>query len=305
MSHPSPQSAVDSANGSKRSYHPASPELATPNPRKVPKISRACDLCKEKKARCTGTIPCDRCVQRDLPCVYDTKYARGRPPTPRPGSGRGQLPTSTTPGDSRAGSSSTANTAQPIEQISTAHTSISDTLEHTHNGDALSVHAEPITTRGSPELDAAEIGGQYFEPTSGLTFLHRAYKRLATQHTGANINDCNGAENSQPLMSTGDKPFLSQATGVSLPPDATELLRFYFDVCVVTYRIFHRQSVEAWLRAAVQDVADGRPITHTVGNAKAAILLTIFAITTHRQDKIKSSMADLHVEDSSVRRSDS
>lgn len=54
------------------------------NRRKTPKISRACDACKSKKARCSGTKPCDSCVKRRLQCVYNAKYSRGRPPTPLP-----------------------------------------------------------------------------------------------------------------------------------------------------------------------------------------------------------------------------
>lgn len=53
------------------------------NRRKLQKVSRACDYCRVKKLRCTGNIPCDVCTKRDLECLYDAEYRRGRPPTPR------------------------------------------------------------------------------------------------------------------------------------------------------------------------------------------------------------------------------
>ena len=50
--------------------------------RKVHRVSRACDYCKSKKTRCSGTRPCDSCTKRRIVCEYDTQYSRGRPPTP-------------------------------------------------------------------------------------------------------------------------------------------------------------------------------------------------------------------------------
>lgn len=324
MSQSSPQSFATPAaggTGEKRSLNPSSPVdlTSSSNPRKAPKISRACDICKSKKAKCTGTIPCRRCVERNLVCVYDSEYLRGRrPPTPvllrGPSLGRPPTPSSSTAIEH--GQVVMAGTPQPSVPTTstTARTGmmIPDTPEQTRNLDAASVApAEPVTARGSPELGATEIDGQYIEPTSGLTFLHRAYKRLSTQRTGAsNLHDSSNASESttQPLMSTGDKPFPLHTTSVvSIPQDAAELLRFYFDVCVVTYRIFHRPSVEGWLQLATQDVAQGRPVSHTIGNAKAAILLTIFAITIRRKDRFpSSSYTRLHGEDSPpVQRSES
>jgi len=71
----------------KRSVQVASPaDSELSGRRKAQKVSRACDLCKAKKARCTGTRPCENCVRKGLDCVYDARYSRGRPPTPPPGS---------------------------------------------------------------------------------------------------------------------------------------------------------------------------------------------------------------------------
>ncbi|RPB07429.1 hypothetical protein P167DRAFT_529996 [Morchella conica CCBAS932] len=43
------------------------------------RVSRACDACKKKKIRCSGTQPCVRCVEWSLECLYNAEYNRGKP----------------------------------------------------------------------------------------------------------------------------------------------------------------------------------------------------------------------------------
>ncbi|KAL5365571.1 fungal-specific transcription factor domain-containing protein [Aspergillus floccosus] len=73
---------VSTAASRKRPAAPDSGGSAPQNRRRDPKVSRACDSCKAKKIRCSGTLPCDICTRRRLPCSYASKYSRGRPPTP-------------------------------------------------------------------------------------------------------------------------------------------------------------------------------------------------------------------------------
>lgn len=65
-----------------RPTKPQAPESGSR--RKLNKVSRACDFCKLKKLRCTGTLPCQICIKKGLECQYDAQYRRGRPPTPPP-----------------------------------------------------------------------------------------------------------------------------------------------------------------------------------------------------------------------------
>jgi hypothetical protein len=147
-------------------------------------------------------------------------------------------------------------------------------------------------SRASPELDAAEIEGQYFDSTSGLTFLHRAYKRFSTQRGQIFPNVLTGSEKSQPLMSAGDMPLMSDGSG-SIPllekSVLLDLVAFYFDVCVVTYRIFHRQTVEGWMETLLSSSEPNRHLAQRLGNARTAIILAIMAIVTFRREKIQSS----------------
>lgn len=62
----------------------AAAAAAAANRRRSHKVSRACDYCKAKKLKCSGTIPCNVCTKKRLACIYDASYRRGRPPTPPP-----------------------------------------------------------------------------------------------------------------------------------------------------------------------------------------------------------------------------
>ncbi|KAI8289019.1 hypothetical protein K4K60_009751 [Colletotrichum sp. SAR11_57] len=139
---------------------------------------------------------------------------------------------------------------------------------------------QPVS-RASPEVEIAEIEGQYFDTTSSLTFLHRAWKR--------------------------DKPFAS-ATHESHPlPERSvglEMMRFYFDVCVVTYRCLHQGYVVEWFNVLLTNALDNVPLHRDIGHAKASIVLTILAIVTLRKIKVRGTEPSPD-EASELRRSDS
>ncbi|KAI6355242.1 hypothetical protein MCOR25_008284 [Pyricularia grisea] len=332
---------------------------ATPtNPRRAPKASRACDTCKAKKARCSGTMPCTRCAERGLACLYDARYSRGRPPTPPPGPSPTPPPTQTilraalqtttqlapcphgsdsvpvrsaaTPspsaGRSVAASQNidmTPTQAEPVSGIETSNNPDPSGIPPQHPVTLDPTASESVTRRGSPELYPAEIGGQYVEQTSGLAFLHRAHVRMlskggraevdgATSSFAAGTSSAEGLHPSygvqagsgfQLLMTAGDKPILSspsspESTTLALPHGASSLMAFYFDKCVVTYRILHRQSVEGWLRAMQQEIQERSNMSEpmpssglslpppAVGGAKAAVVLAVLAIAIQKRARM-------------------
>lgn len=248
------------------------------NRRKLHKVSRACDFCKVKKLRCTGTLPCRVCVKRRLECLYDAQYRRGRPPTPTPAAPESGLASS---GRAREVKRSTKS-----QGANGAGTPISNS-----NRDSCDPSAgDGLPSRGSPELETAEIEGQFFDLTSNLTFLRRAWKRLAVQNGATVPGVLDRSESTQqPLMSAGDRPFAYDADQPVMLPDrqtARDLLEFYFDKCVVTYRCLNRQYCTHWLDVVLINVARNMPFYHDVGHAKAALVLEILAIASLRQEKI-------------------
>ncbi|SCO38825.1 related to C6 transcription factor [Fusarium fujikuroi] len=248
--------ATNPVNRSKRVL-PLSPDTTreSENRRKASKVSRACDHCKLKKLKCSGTLPCEGCVKRRLDCQYDSLYRRGRPPTPP------------TVGPQRGSMSSAPPDTNP-EQTSSRSTS-----------------------QGDSGLETAEIEGQFFDPTSNLTFVHRAWKRLAqqTQQTESRPGVLTGAENLQPLMSAGDKPFTTRGDSSLMfvnQPEAFELFNYYFENCVVTYRVLNRQYCQVWFDTVINNVHNGQPLDTGIGHAKAAIVVNILAIASFRQHRI-------------------
>lgn len=156
--------------------------------------------------------------------------------------------------------------------------------------DARDEEQEEPGRRAASEL---VIEGQYFDLTSGLTFLHRAWSKLSAQRGNSVCYGSNDAERNQLLASAGDRPFyLERPRGCNeaFPDEETahSLFAFYFDTCVVTYRMLHRQTAEGWLATMLRNRAHNYAVTTSVGNARAAIILTIFAIACFRKLKIEN-----------------
>ncbi|KAK6339971.1 hypothetical protein TWF718_009358 [Orbilia javanica] len=250
---------------------------------KIHKVSRACDICKSKKAKCSGTKPCDYCAKKRIECSYDAKYSRGRPPTPPAAATQPTIDLTVDRGIDASSEDRSSDAELPT------HVPVGDsTSQKDPQTDNMNSPVEGNNpSRASPDLEVAEIEGQYFDPTSGLTFLHRAWKRLATQKSSV---DNEGNEKRQMWMAAGDEPFAEKGdVSTELPEKVVskELLSFYFDVCVVTYRFLHKSSVITWVDAMHNNIQQNLPVWNGVGQARAAIVFSILAIASIRQEKIK------------------
>ncbi|KAK1624429.1 fungal-specific transcription factor domain-containing protein [Colletotrichum phormii] len=262
----------------------SSAAAAAANRRKLQKVSRACDFCKQRKARCSGTIPCDKCTRKGLTCVYDAKYSRGRPPTPPPSAVWS------------TGSNAVSGSEEPpvvmyrtTEGGGGEHVAAPAAPSRSLRGHVR--ESQGPASRASPELGMAEIQGQIFDPTSGVTFLHRAWKRLSKHESNIVPDELNASTESQPLMLAGDKPLPpvtdEDVANLSLPDsrEIKDLLALYFDVSIATYRVLHRPSVEAWLRTMINNLRDGKAVWQDIGRGRASIVLTALAIATAHNEK--------------------
>ncbi|KAK4118764.1 hypothetical protein N657DRAFT_694197 [Parathielavia appendiculata] len=286
--------------------------LAPPARRKA-KVSRACDECKSRKAKCSGTEPCETCHRKGRVCHYLAEYSRGRPPTPPPM----PMPVPTVP----AGRPSSAQSGGglmtsmvPPGQSRRRTRPVAPELAEQHEGGGLPPDcgrqrlqdSRIPSSRASPVLGVAEIQGQVHDPTSGLAFLHRAWKRLSRANgplpseggAGMAPQAGNLSLDEQPIFAAGDRPLPSddiEDAGVGdgadarswfpNPARARELLALYFDVCIATYRVLHRPTVESWLKVVESNLAQSRPIYNGIGRAKVTILLTALAIATTHHEK--------------------
>ncbi|POR37001.1 Uncharacterized protein TPAR_02803 [Tolypocladium paradoxum] len=259
-----------------RKRGPTATSASAPTPdlgarRKVRKVSRACDFCKSRKARCSGNQPCEKCVSKGRICLYDARYTRGRPPTP-PRSDAYSRP-------SVENGNETPAAYVPCSGASMA----SPQPQRYHDG------ASP--SRASPELGMAEIQGQVFDPTSGFSFLHRAWKRLSARNAGYLPGDGRASTDGQPMAFAGDKPLAESPEHAALRlPDPTEnrrLVALYFDVCIATYRVLHRPTVEEWLGILERNVFQKLPLWHVLGRSRAAVVLVMLAIAQAHHEKSK------------------
>ncbi|EQB56478.1 hypothetical protein CGLO_03512 [Colletotrichum gloeosporioides Cg-14] len=262
---------------------------AAANRRKSQKVSRACDFCKQRKAKCSGTIPCDKCTRKGLTCVYDAKYSRGRPPTPPPSAVWSASSSTSHPGGPASGSEEPPVMYQTTE--AGGRTISAPITASSLRGQVR--ESQGPASRASPELGMAEIQGQVFDPTSGVTFLHRAWKRLSKHDSSIVPDYLNASTENQPLMLAGDKPLPpitdDDVANFSLPSsrELQDLLGMYFDVCIATYRVLHRPTVEIWLKTMVNNLAQGKPVWQDIGRAKASIVLTALAVATAHSEKSK------------------
>ncbi|KAL4932423.1 Zn(II)2Cys6 transcription factor [Aspergillus undulatus] len=252
--------------------HLASPaEGASKNRRKDPKVSRACDTCKAKKIRCSGTLPCNTCSRRKLTCTFATRYGRGKPPTPQ-----------------------SSTTDRQIE--GNENESLSERVSHGYPVPPSLASTDRYEERATPGANSQlVIEGQYVGTTSNLTFLHRAWNKLSTQASRSSFLGPNVSETDQLLASAGDIPFHRDESAAGVFPgdnNARKLLSFYFDMCVATHRILHRQTVEGWLETTLRNRAHGQPVSQAVGNARLAIMFSIFAIATFRKHRLQSESSD-------------
>ncbi|KAJ4316294.1 hypothetical protein N0V84_007939 [Fusarium piperis] len=254
-------------------------------PRKIRKVSRACDFCKSRKARCTGDLPCAKCVAKGRECSYDAKYTRGRPPTPPPAE--------THPKTSSTGAFPSVDDASRLHALTT------DRGPTTAVGDDLGLLRRPnestAPSRSSPELSIAEIQGQVFDSKSGLTFIQRALKRLSAQNKDCSTEKAQSMSDNHSLMMAGDKPLPEfPGSGISALPDLAEcskLLALYFEVCIATYRMLHRPTAERWLAILKRNHDEGRALWTDIGRAEAAIVLAALAISRLHQEKSRGFLS--------------
>lgn len=142
----------------------ASPNRLTPNSttgstRARQRISRACNVCRARKVKCDGGVPCQKCVKNRIDCIYPGgSRSRVDKNTIRPLAPKGQTP----------GPASTA----PKETTQSNRRDYDD----------------PVANKKQQELRAG-IGAfdrnndayQFYGPTSHFSFVQRLYQRIRRQ----------------------------------------------------------------------------------------------------------------------------
>lgn len=225
-----------------------------------------------KKIRCTGKKPCALCVRQGLSCEYNARYTRGRVPSIE--SDDAELThQGLTPPRPLSGDVSTAGEQQsqdvPADQVD--HPEAMEPA-NTENLDAVVEHAMESavqSSRNSPEPSQTDRQGHYVGPSSGLSFLLRAQKRL---HKIVSLS-----QNSS-IFTFGDTPLPDfDSSFFVLPPKerAAALVARYFDFAFPTHRFLHRPTVELWLEELYGNLGVMRERVGEKG--KRAVLFMVLA----------------------------
>ncbi|RAK96091.1 Zn(II)2Cys6 transcription factor [Aspergillus ibericus CBS 121593] len=264
------------------------PRRASDSPAKHPngprqKITRACDHCKDKKTRCTGTLPCIRCTRLALPCEYNAAYSRGLPPEPLPA-----------PSSVDSYISPRAKRATPIDRGLGHQRSISSRQSPRVGGNTS---RNEVSQRNSPDPAVTDLEGNYLGPASGVSFLNRVWRRLHQDEVHAipdRLENEPSPKNTSVFM-FGDKPYSDYREVVfTLPPfnTAQELVDIYFDFSMVTYRFLHRGSVQEWLRQVYANNISSANLPMGPMVVRTAIILMIFAVSTLYEEQKPSKQVD-------------
>lgn len=166
-----------------------------------------------------------------IDCQYDAAYARGR---------------------------------QPAIPVLSENARLSD-LELTGQRSPVQ-HQQSL--RSSPEPPQDDLDGHYVGPSSGLSFLLRAQKRV---HESVNF------EHTSSIFTFGDAPLPKGETAFfEMPPkqEAQNLVAHYFDYAYPTHRFLHRPTIEKWLE---DFYASFRAHVAEGAREKRALLLIIMA----------------------------
>ncbi|KAK7206466.1 hypothetical protein BZA70DRAFT_274295 [Myxozyma melibiosi] len=233
------------------SASPDSSSAASARKRQRKNSTRACDICKTRKSRCDGTLPCARCTKFNSKCTYDLKYTRGTYVMPMKSSAVQTDPISsptrhhTTTVDHKARSNDDISRIDKSLQDSSA---ASETPKSSAGDEYLSESSRLLSApiEGGP-VDPLEVAREKAEIRK-LLFHGTMQSNIPVDHPGKNNSGSAGANSSTFWFNDShlgeiDSKFLA------LPSKklAYHLTMWYFDNASPSYRILHRPLVYEWI----------------------------------------------------------
>lgn len=133
------------------------------------------------------------------------------------------------------------------------------------------------------------MDGHYIGPSSGITFLNRAWRRLNREHIISTPAEAEQVIAQQtPIFTFRGSPFLTlRDESFNLPTQTRgrQLVARYFDDAVVTYRFLHRGTVDSWFTEIYeQNVVPYADVTESAAR-KAAVIFMIWAMVLLHEER--------------------
>lgn len=125
-------------------------------------------------------------------------------------------------------------------------------------------------SRASLEPHQTDLEGHYVGPSSGVSFLIRAQRKLY-KYLAQPINT--------PIFTFGDSPLPAvESSFMLLPPrnEANALVARYFDFAFPTHRFLHQQQVEGWVDELYCAKLGSEALSPGI-RSKRAVVLMVFA----------------------------
>ncbi|KAK5942287.1 hypothetical protein PMZ80_004850 [Knufia obscura] len=239
--------------------NPGSPERPKKRKLRYPRTSNACNFCRKRKVRCSGTFPCEVCVREEVTC----EYANGPPSASSPADEHVRGPTS----------------ASPIVLENRPHSLKRSLDESNGSSRAGSTFNDVVHSRRS-SIDPPQtfMHGHHVGPTSGISFLYGQWNKGQPQDRAVGHGEDEVVISQAPLISYGDIPRLDAETlSLLSEPIFTveqihDILDRYFQYISPTYRFLHHPTVRRW---ATTYVTQDRQLTA----AQKAVVLLVCAQT--------------------------
>ncbi|KAH0847067.1 hypothetical protein FOPE_11597 [Fonsecaea pedrosoi] len=222
------------------------------------KVSRACDACKQ---------------HLHLSCDYFASYTRGRLPTVPTASVAAQGEVCPGSQDELDDIPSILSRGSIISTKSRQH--VDNSNEHSGSG-----HAAHVSSRNSP-VPSTNIGGQYHGPSSPITFLERAWKRIRENHASS-ISKTLEKEMSaeEPLLVTDGNEMRLADERFRMPSksQAYNLVERYFEIATPFFRFLHKGAVTNLVNMLYQQSSEPHTAHSTISQSQVTLLLMIFAV---------------------------
>lgn len=140
-------------------------------------------------------------------------------------------------------------------------------------------------SRASLEPHQTDLEGHYVGPSSGVTFLVRAQRKLY-KYLELPVN--------APIFTFGDCPLPGgESVFMLLPPrsEANALVARYFDFAFPTHRFLHQQQVKSWVDEFYTTVLRSEAASPNM-RGKRAVVLMVFAQAKQSQSDSDQTSAN-------------
>ncbi|KAH7411402.1 fungal-specific transcription factor domain-containing protein [Cadophora sp. MPI-SDFR-AT-0126] len=253
-----------------------------PNPnRQKSRISRGCDECKAKHTKCSGKLPCEKCVKYSRVCKYEAPYTRGKkPPIVAAAFSHDVSNDQSKSHDLLENGHATpgSNFSSSRDPMRAASEQFWDQSIHVSGTATRQVSNDDIDTQPHKFLRMTVEDNASQNPRARFQSEGRLNGASIFQRTQNNLNH-RAAYHQNPIFSFGDPPLPELDTSFFALPTyrlAQSMITQYFEFGAALHRFLHQKTVEEWMESLLS--APRSMSRGTSNHSKNAVVLMLFAL---------------------------